>query len=333
MGTHLTKKARLIRFFAALGAIFASLSAQAQTDIIMSQHWALPTLYNPARAGQTDWLRVTGGARLQWVGIAHAPKSFVAAGDMPFQIGRKRIGAGLNIQQESIGLFSNLMVNAQGAYTFKLGPGRLAAAFQIGYVNSSFNGSEVYIPGDDDYHQPTDPAIPTQDLTGNAVDFGLGLNYTWRQWHAGLSATHLASPRINLRQEGSSQNELKEFQTQLKRTFYFDAGGNIALKNTLFILQPSVLLATDTDDFAGVAGLHTTYNGFLTFGASYRINDGVGINIGAEYKKFFLGYAFDWPTSALGGASAGSHEIVLGYRLKLDFTGQNKHRHRSIRIM
>ena len=55
--------------------------------------------------------------------------------------------------------------------------------------------------------------------------------------------------------------------------------------------------------------------------------------VGAEYKNFFLGYAYDYPLSAIARGSSGSHEIVAGYSLKINLTGKNRNRHRSIRIM
>ena len=79
--------------------------------------------------------------------------------------------------------------------------------------------------------------------------------------------------------------------------------------------------------------MRTTYNKFITFGVNYRWMDAVGVTIGAEYKNFFLGYAYEYPLSGINKASSGSHELVAGYSLKLDFSGKNKNKHRSIRIM
>ena len=199
--------------------------------------------------------------------------------------------------------------------------------------NSRFSGSDVYIPDDDDYHQPTDPGIPTQDLSGNSVDISLGLNYTHRLFYVGVSAMHVTSPKVNLVVEGNESTEAQQYETELARTVYFEAGSNIALRNTLFELQPSLIAATDFNSFSADVTLRATYNKFITFGIGYRWKDAVSVMIGAHYRNFFLGYAFDYPTSAIARASSGSHELVAGYQLKLDLSGKNKNKHRSIRIM
>ncbi len=307
--------------------------AMGQNDPLFTQYWAMPTLINPAATGDTDFLRIRGGARLQWIGIANAPKSFVATGDMPFKVFNKRIGAGVTMSQESLGLFSNLLISAQGSYKLKLFGGQLGIGVQVGYFNTKFKGSDVYIPDQDDFHQGNDPAIPTQDLTGNSVDIGLGVTYTHKWFWAGLSGAHLTAPKVNMSIEGSESTETQEYESELPRVLYFDGGSNIPLQNTLFELQPSLLIATDFSNFSADLTMRATYNKFITFGLGYRWNDALSLMIGAEYKNFFLGYAYDYPLSAISKASSGSHELVAGYRLKIDLSGKNKNKHRSIRIM
>ena len=329
---------RLHNIILRLAAVFSLLllfcgEASAQNDMIFTQHMEMPTVYNPAFTGDTDFVRIRAGARLQWVGITNAPQSFVGAGDMPFKVFNKRIGTGVTIQQESIGLFSNLLVCAQGSFKLKVFKGQLGIGIQVGYLNSKFRGSDVYIPDGDDYHEGSDPAIPTQDLSGNAFDASLGINYTHRLFYAGVSVMHMLSPKVNMTLEGSESTESQQYQAEFPRTIYFTGGSNIALKNTLFELQPSLLVATDMDSFAADISVRAKYNKFLSFGLGYRWNDALSLMVGAEYKNFFLGYAFDYPLSALSKASSGSHEIVAGYQLKLDLSGKNKNKHRSIRIM
>ena len=83
---------------------------------------------------------------MQWVGIPKAPKTFLAAADMPVKLLGKRIGVGLLMQQESLGLYSNLLVGAQGAFNFKLLNGRMSIGLQLGMVDEGFKGSQVLCP-------------------------------------------------------------------------------------------------------------------------------------------------------------------------------------------
>ncbi|MCH5214412.1 MAG: PorP/SprF family type IX secretion system membrane protein [Muribaculaceae bacterium] len=307
--------------------------ARGQNEIMLTQHWALPTLYNPANTGNTDFLRIRAAARLQWIGVENAPRSFIGAADVPFSLGGKRIGVGLTALQESLGLFSNLNLGLQVSYKFKIGKGILSVGVQPAYYNSRFKGSEVILPDGDDYHQGGDSSIPTQDLSGNHFDLSAGVSFTHKYFTVGLSCMHVMSPKINLSLEGSQSNETQQYQTELPRALYLTADGNIPLKNTLFELQPSLLLTSDFSGFTGEAALRTTYNHFITFGLAYRWQDAIGVTIGGEYKNFFLGYAYEYPLSGINKASSGSHEIVAGYSLKLDFSGKNKNKHRSIRLM
>lgn len=306
----------------------------AQNDPQMTQYWALPSYYNPANAGQIDYVRIRGGARLQWIGIERAPKSFLGTADMPVKLNKKnRLGVGVSVTQESIGLFSNLLIGAQAAWRFQALKGTFSIGVQPAYYNSQFKGSEVYVPEGDDYHQPSDEAIPTTDLSGNAFDLSLGAAYTHKYFSVGISALHLLEPTVELSRENASQTETAQYETSLTRQLYFTADGNIPLRNSLFSLQPSMILRTDLASFSADLTMRATFNKFLSFGIGYRFRDAVSAMIAAEFKNFFLGYAYEYPLSAIARASSGSHEIVAGYLIKLNFGEKNRNKHRSIRIM
>lgn len=335
----------LLRLTAALCLALALCvpAAKAQGDAMLTQYWALPTYYNPGAAGDTDNLRLRGGGRLQWIGIDNAPKTFVVAADMPFKLFNKKFGVGLVAQQESMGLFHNLSVNAQIGYKLKLFKGELTGSLQIGFLNEQFKGSEVYIPSDDDYHQPDDDAIPNRDVSGNALDLGVGLFYTHPKFWAGISLLHANNPTVSFSSEGESgsgssslpsgDGVAKKYQFTAKRAAYFMAGSNIPVKNTLFEVIPSLIVRSDFTftDFEITGRLR--YNKLFTAGLGYRYNDAVSLMLGAEIKGIFIGYSYDYHTSDISKASSGSHEIVAGYNLKLDFSEKNRNKHKSIRIM
>lgn len=311
-------------------------TASAQTDVQLTQFYELPTLYNPAAIGQTDFLRIRGGGRLQWVGIDNAPKSFMLSADMPVKFLGKRFGAGVNALTESYGLYKTLAIDAQLGFKLRKWGGEFTAALNLGMYDQSFKGSEIYIPEGDDYHQDVDDALPQSDLHGTAFDLGLGLWYAHKYWQAGLSATHLMSPKITMGGEdggGSESTAGTVYEFEARRTLYFMAMGNIPLKNTLFELMPALLVKSDFTFTTAELMARARYNKFLSFGIGYRWDDAITATIAAEIKNFYIGYSFDYATSALHSASSGSHEIVAGYRLKLNMGEKNRNRHKSVRVM
>lgn len=329
-----TSKNKILRKIAlALFICCSTLGMKAQVDAQLTQYWAVPAYYNPGATGTTDYLNIRGGAKLQWLGIDNAPKSFLVVADSPLKIGKKKIGLGINMMQESLGLFSNMMLNIQASYKLKLFKGELSIGVQGGYFNQKFKGSEVEIPGGDDYHESTDEGIATQDLSGSAFDVSAGLFYTHKKFWFGVSGLHLLQPTVTMSIEGSENSESQEYESEVGREVYFMGGCNFQIKNTLFEIQPSFLVKTDFNTFTAEAGARALYNKFLSIGASYRWKEAVCITLGAEFKNFFLGYAYDYSLSAIGKVSSGSHEILAGYKLKLDFSGKNKNKHRSIRLM
>lgn len=304
--------------------------ATAQVDAQFTQYYEVPAYYNAGALGNTDFIRVRAGSRLQWTGIPKAPRTFIAAADMPLKLFNRRWGAGLVTQQESIGLYSTLTVGAQGAYKLKLKGGILSLGVQLGFLDESFKGSQIEIPDGDDYHEPDDDALPSTDIHGTSFDMAIGAFYTRRTWWAGVSVTHLTQPTVTMAAEGT---DAKEYEFQAGRTFYFMAGGNIPVKNTLFELQPSIMVKSDMTFTTGEGAMRLRYNHFITGGVGYRWRDAVTVTVGAEWRNLYLGYSYDYPVSAISRASSGSHEIWLGYKVKLDMGEKNRHRHKSIRLL
>jgi type IX secretion system PorP/SprF family membrane protein len=305
-------------------------NASAQVDAGFTNYFETPSYYNPGAIGLNDYLRIRGGSRLQWVGIPKAPKTFLGNADMPVKLFNKRIGVGLVMQQESMGLYNNLTIGAMGAYKVKLLKGELSIGVRVGLFDESFKGSEVVLPDDDDYHQSADDAIPTSDIHGTAFDASVGAYYTHRLFWLGISATHINQPTVTMSADGS---ESKQYEFEAGRCFYFMAGCNIPIKNTLFELQPSMLLKSDFTFTTAEVTARLRYNRFIYGGLSYRYDDAISLLIGANYKEFFFGYSYDYPTTYISKASSGSHELWIGYSMKLDLGEKNKHRHKSIRLM
>lgn len=303
--------------------LLAGTRLSAQVDAQFSQYWALPSYYNAGSVGCNDKLNILAATRQQWVGMPGAPKTFLVAAHMPFRLLKQNHGVGLLLENETIGLFKNMSVGAQYAFKVRLWGGQLGLGLQAGMLDQRFDGTKVSIPSSDE-HVQTEDGIPQSELQGIAFDMGFGAFYTHKYFYAGLSALHLTRPTITFEEK---------YETYTKQAYYFMAGGNIPIKNTLLELQPSVMLKTTFDVTQVEATARLRYKKFLWAGLSYRWKDAAVIMIGAEIKNVIFGYSYDYSLSPIVKANDGSHEVFVGYSMKVDFSDKNKNKHKSIRIL
>ena len=295
----------------------------AQQDIQQSMYWAVPTLYNPATAGCDSALHISAFDRMQWVGVKDAPQTFFVSADMPYMMGRKRIGFGLSVNNDKAGLFTTTLLHAQFNYSFKLWGGRLAIGVQPGFINQAFDGGGVFIPTGEAW-DPSDEAIPTGEVSGMGFDLGAGAYYERGWFYGGLSATHLTATEV----------ELGDYAyTEFTPTFFFNVGGNIPLKRTLFILQPSVLVKSTIQFTQCDFTLRAQYDHKFWGGLTYRPGDAIVVMVGADINHIRLGYAYDIPISQIGISGGGSHEILATYTMHIDLDKQHHHGSKSIRIL
>lgn len=312
---------RVFLFIIAL--VTCTVGVRAQDDVQLSQYFLGMGYYNPAYAGTTGDLNMLGFFRQQWIGMPQAGTSFFVIADMPLTFGKTNHGIGLVVNTESIGLYQNTKVAFQYAYKQKLFGGTLSVGLQGGIFNKTFDGTKVYIP-ESDYHQLEDEAIPRTSVQAMALDVNAGVYYTRKHFYVGFGATHLTSPEMQF-----EENAYTYLSTGLNLT----GGYNIQFNNPLYELQPSVFLKTDMQTFQADITARMVYNKMFNGGLSWRVNESVVVLLGATFGRFQVGYAYDFPTTAILKASTGSHEVVVRYQLKLKKTKTGKNRHKSVRIL
>jgi type IX secretion system PorP/SprF family membrane protein len=195
-------------------------------------YWAVPTAYNPATCGLDSSLHVSAFVRSQWVGVENAPSTYFFGADLPFKFLRREHAAGLMLMNDEAGLFTTTSFALQYAFKMPLWGGQLSVGFQGGAVNQAFAGGEIFIP-DGDAWNPSDDALPTGNVSAMAFDCAAGVYYTRGMFYGGIAAQHLPAASL----------ELDEYAySELSRIYYFHLGGNIPIKRTLFLMQPSVLV-------------------------------------------------------------------------------------------
>lgn len=312
---------RILLFVLVLSACFRM--ATAQYDAALSHYYMATAYYNPAAAGNTEDLKMLALFNQQWVGFPKAQRSFFVTADMPFKLGKTNHGVGLTVYTESIGLFQNTHVGAQYAYKHKLWGGVLSGGIQIGFVNQVFKADSIYIP-QSNFHQQEDEAFPDGTVNATGLDINLGFFYTHKNFYAGIGYTHVTSPEL----------QLDEYvYTYIGGMLNFMGGYNIKLNNPLLELKPSVFLMTDMSNYHLDVTARMEYNKMFNGGISWKMNESVGVLLGANIGRFSLGYSFGYPTTAIRKVSSGSHELVLQYRLKLNKTKTGNTRHKSVRIL
>ena len=320
----------LRRLTTAAALLLSALAMNAQVDAGLTNYQTVPAYYNPAATGLTDYIHISAGSRLQWVGIHHAPMTFMVLADMPFKLLDRRWGTGVIVESESMGLYRSTIAGAQLSWKKNMLKGTLHVGFQAGIINESFRGSKADPLDTDPAHTSADDAIPDTDVGGTAFDISAGVWFTHKWFWVGISSTHLTAPTISLKAE-NNEEDIYEFDAG--RLYYFMAGSNIPIKNTLFEVRPSVMVKSDFNFVQAEATAVVRYNKFLSFGVGYRHKDAVSVLLGADWKNFHFGYSYDYATTAISKASTGSHEVFLQYNVKLDMGEKNRNKHKSIRIM
>lgn len=325
-----------------------SSSVKAQFDTQLSNYWAAISYFNPAYAGHSGNLDATLTSRIQWLGITGAPRTTILTANMPYQLLGKVHGVGALMYNDRIGLFATTAYYGQYAWKKKLFKGDFSVGLQGGSITQSFDGTQVYIPENDNYHSAEDEAIPVGTVSGNGIDISLGVFYAKEKWFTGLSVNHLLAPHIDL-----GENYIFE----IPRSYYFVGGYNIQLNNPLLELQSTVLLKTVqmsshivnpdslTEKIKGntlKAMLHNSqvdisarivYDKKFWGGLSWRCGDAVVLMLGGKFKMIEAGYAYDFPVSRIIKASTGSHELFIRYSMDLNLKKKGKYKHKSVRIL
>lgn len=297
-----------------------AIEAMAQYDVAFSHYFDMEPSFNPAAAGKQQKLNVAGAYAMQFVGFDNNPNTMYLGADMPFYAVGAYHGAGVQLMNDQIGLFTHQRIALQYAYKHKLFGGMISAAAQFGFINENFDGSKL------DLEDSSDPAFTKSAVNGNAIDLGFGLYYTHGPWYVGVSGQHLNAPLVEL----GETNEL-----QIDPTFYLTGGYNIKLRNPFLSIQPSFLVRTDGVAYRGDITGRLTYTNdkkVMYGGISYSPTNSVTVLLGGSFHGINVGYSYEVYTSAISPAN-GSHELFVGYQTTLNLYKKGKNKHKSVRIL
>ena len=272
-------------------------SSYGQQQIMYSQYMINPMVINPAYAGSQESISLTGLIREQWVGLDGAPSTQTFTGHMPFE--RKRIGVGLSLLHDKIGITDQTGLFAAYAYKIPMSEkGVLSLGIQGGFIHYKARYSEV-----SDY----DPTFQTGDVSEYHPNFGFGVYYSTDRFYAGFAVPQLIQNKMDRNNPNSD--------SRLVRHYFFHSGYVIDLNPSLK-LKPNALLK-----IVGGAPIELDLNAnlyikeLLGVGLSWRSFESIIMILQVQAtKNLNFGYSYDFGTTALRQVSAGSHEFSLNYR-------------------
>jgi type IX secretion system PorP/SprF family membrane protein len=286
-----------------IAAFFAASATFGQQELMLSQYMFNGLLLNPAYTGSHPYFTANVLHRSQWVKFDKAPTSQVVSIDGP--IANDKLGIGLLVTNDAIGITKQLEVGGNVSYKLDLGRGKLAFGLRAALSNYSAALTQVELAQD----EVADPVYASADIRGEFVPkFGFGIYYYQPKFYAGLSVPTIfaAEDRILV------GNQPEYFANH----FYFNTGVVWSVAPLLDV-KPSILVK-----YVENAPVELDINCNLLFakkfwlGAGYRTGDAlVGMLEYNVTNMLRIGYAYDYTLTAIRQYSNGSHEIMIA----LDF--------------
>lgn len=280
----------------------------AQHTPITSQYLFNGLLINPAYAGSRDALTANLTHRQQWVGFEGAPVTQVLSIHTP--ISDRKIGLGLLVFNDRIGVSRETGILTNYAYRIKLPHGKLSFGLGAGFNVARSNWQDVAL------QQGNDLSFQTNERSLLRPNFSTGVYYYGTRSFIGLSLPFLLKQR-----DTSAENVVTADPSVNMQPMLF--AGHLITLSSQVKLKPTMLLRfTESGGLQGDLSAHVILHDKFWFGTSYRSNDAIVTMFEVlPTPQWRIGYAYDIGLSEMRRYNNGSHELMLqyefGYRIKV----------------
>jgi type IX secretion system PorP/SprF family membrane protein len=292
----------LMRRFSLLGFLFFVMAEGfAQQDPLYSQYINNPFVLNPAYAGLTNNLNLSLSYRNQWAGYEGSPKTLNANGHL--SLVNNKMGLGLMIVSDRIGNHKTNEVMAAYSYRISLTPDKLLSfGLQAGITNFQLDNSKA---------TPYDATDPLYQGKVNEIKptIGFGVILKSDRFFASVSVPRMLK----------SAADIDAGQTSLYTQHYYAMGSYLFFLTERIRFKPAALLK-----MVSGAPLSIDVNASLIVYENYQVGlltrnfNTHGIFLMALLKDTFrVGYVFEIPTASSVGTNFTTHEVTLGFRMKL----------------
>ena len=299
--------------------LLAARPIQAQQQAQYSQYMNNNYILNPGATGVEDYIDVKFSYRTQWTGLEGAPKTYYASASSSLGKWRsttKRTihdrrrpfhAVGGLVYNDVTGPTSRTGVYASYAYNLVLTPNlRMALGVSAGMQQFAVDGQQLHF---------FDPTTRAASAASRVFDGSVGLWLYSSDFYVGVSGAQLLGNKLDF-SYGPNQLDAGAPGNTLKRHYFATAGVRVPLSED-WSLVPSVLVKSVSPAPLSLdLNAKLKYQDLLWIGASWRATDAVVGMVGVNYEQFTLGYSYDAGLSELAGYHGGSHEVLLGLRLK-----------------
>lgn len=282
-----------------------------QTPLFSAYHFNKFSV-NPAFTGIENQYRAFGFYRSQWGDMPGRPVTggFTLEGSF----WKDRIGAGIFVMNDKIGIFNQTNISFSYAQKIKLAEHH---QLSIGLQGSAFVNQI-------DFSQAlavdvNDPSIGGQELSKAVFDLNAGISYKWKNLLLGFSVPQVLQPNAEYSDAPANFTYVRHYNAL--------AQYKISIAKEKFNITPTLFMRKGAHtDFQFDATLLLDYKNIVFAGVGYRNYFGVmtmaGLNI---VDMLTVAYAFDFTTrETLKGNVGNTHEIVFGFHLPSDYKKKTK---------
>ncbi len=278
----------------------------AQHTPITSQYLFNGLLINPAYAGSRDALTANLTHRQQWVGFAGAPVTQVLSVHSPVKA--KKIGLGLMVFNDRIGVSRETGVTTNYAYHLRLPKGKVAFGLGLGFLAGRSNWQDVAL------QQQSDVSFQPVERAAIKPNFSSGAYYHSKRSFVGISFPFM------LRQHDVITEPSSRRSMNMQPMLF--AGHLIELSERVKMKPTTLLRYTASGGIQGDLSANFIFHEKLWLGGSYRSNEAVVAMLEVLPKpQWRIGYSYDMGINRIERYHSGSHEMMLqyefGYRIKL----------------
>lgn len=274
--------------------------SEAQIDPLYAQYLNNPLLINPAYAGLNNNFNAGVTYRKQWAGFDGSPTTYnVNAHTSLFD---NKMGVGLIILKDNVGVNSNTEVHGTYAYRLDLDQKYLSFGLQAGFISFKGNNDDL------NPYDPLDPAfIENQNIT--KPSFGAGIILSSERYFIGLSVPRMLKAKVTF----------NDLESELYSQHFYAMGAYVFYVNEHIRLKPSVLLkSVKGSPLSADVNFALNFEEKYTAGIYTRNLNAYGlmaqIKFGGAYR---FGYAFEVPSGNSVGARFTTHELSFGLNLAL----------------